>query len=779
MPPTTVLSLSHLLVTSSSLFSRPLLMESVCHGHRPSCTPPQCQPATRQAAAVVQSLPAPQQPCSSCSLRGQICTYAEHPPTVPVPSLHDRLVQLERLVMYTANQPNTAGASADGPLSIAPDTKQLNPADSTVPADTSMDERSECGSMRVSASEFRYVGGDHWAAILDSIADLKDHFDQEEHLRLANTPDPILDYDDHNDGHLAVAPHAMLLYGCHRPVASRADILAALPPKSAVDRYISRYFNGLDLVAACRRGPCSELPSQGQQRCLFAHGGVREANGRGQYEAFWANPSSVPIMWIGLLFSMICLAVVAADSSDFAHGSEPAEQQSLQIDLYREKIVQCLIKGEYTKAGPYVLETFIHYVYVEFGIRADADNDIWFLLATEVNLAMRMGYHRDPSHFPGISPLEGEMRRRLWATIVLGDILISSQMGMPRMISDWQCDTAEPRNLNDSDLNEEMVQLPPSRPETENTTALAVIARRRILIALGAISDLTTAVKSPNYTEVRRVDSKLQEAEASIPPPLKMKSMAASVTDSPQIIMSRLFISHMFYKGKMMLHRRFLFAESASQDGDTFAYSREACLDAALGTLQIQNILDEETCSGGQLHTMRWRVTSSMNHQFLTATMILCSLLHRGQMLHRREAITAALQRTRTIWMRRSSNSREAKKAAETVSIVLARAGDGRGYDVERDRKDVNNSLDRQSIATDSSSTINSSDYEIGFDGQEMMVQEFTGLYDFERFAMPAVLGSFTSPDPQEQYFTNMNPMKNDMVLDERMVMNEPGMAWW
>ena len=99
--------------------------------------------------------------------------------------------------------------------------------------------------MHVSASELRYVGGDHWAAILDSIADLKDHFDQEEHLRLANSPDQIQD-----DGGDPRSSHALLLYGCRRP-ASRAEILAALPPKSAVDRYISRYFNRLDLVASC------------------------------------------------------------------------------------------------------------------------------------------------------------------------------------------------------------------------------------------------------------------------------------------------------------------------------------------------------------------------------------------------------------------------------------------------------------------------------------------------------------------------------------------------
>jgi hypothetical protein len=427
---------------------------------------------------------------------------------------------------------------------------------------------------------------------------------------------------------------------------------------------------------------------------------------------------------------MICLAVLGSDASDSAHGDE-AEQQSLQIDLYREKIVQCLIMGEYTKSGPYVLETVVHYVYVEYSIRADADKDIWFLLALEVNLAMRMGYHRDPSHFPGISPLQGEMRRRLWATVLMGDILISSQMGMPRMISDWQCDTAEPRNLNDADLGEDTAELPPPRLETEHTTALGVIARRRMLTALGTVSDLTDAVKSCSYPEVMRVDGTLHEAVASIPPPLKMKPMAASVTDSSQVIMARLFISHMFYKGQIMLHRRFLYMESPSRDEDSFAYSRRACLDASLGMLQIQHVLDEETCPGGQLHTMRWRVTSIMNHQFLTATMTLCSLLHRRQALHREEEIMAALRRTRTIWMRRSSSSREAKKAAQTVSFVLARAGEGRGYSTDLDDEDAGRAMDGRGIPTNLPSTTNRSDTGIGFD-EQMMLQDTMSLYERE-----------------------------------------------
>ncbi|XXH05710.1 hypothetical protein Hte_012145 [Hypoxylon texense] len=571
--------------------------------------------------------------------------------TTAVPSLHNRIVYLERLVKSLVPYSQaTSGQTPGG--GVPPDLGRIHDPASTSPPDTAIEERSECGSMRLSASEVRYVGGDHWAAILDSIADLKDHFDQEENLRLASTPERTQDNIGKDPVGRPLSPHALLLYGCRR-ATSPAEILATLPPKSAVDRYVSRFFNRLDLVASSAvHGPTF----------------VRE------YEAFWANPESEPrILWVGLLFSMICLALLSSDETDSSHGGE-AEQ--LQIDMYREKIVQCLMIGEYTKSSPYGLETLINYVYIEFMMGIDAGKDIWFLLALEVNLAMRMGYHRDPSHFPGISPLQAEMRRRLWATVLLGDTLIAGQMGMPCMISAAQYDTAEPRNLNDDDLHENLTELPPSRPETEHTTTLGIIARRRILVALGHVSGITSSIKSPSYAEVIQVDTTLRQAIANVPPPLRINSISISVTDPPHIIMARLFLAHLHLKGEIMLHRRFLYMESTSQDEDTFAYSRKACLDASLRSLEIQDVLDREVCSGGLLHTMRFRVGSLMNHHFLTATMILCSLLHRRQTLGRQEEILTALRTARMIWMRKSSTSREAKKAAETISIVLARATD-------------------------------------------------------------------------------------------------------
>ncbi|KAI0892542.1 putative fungal-specific transcription factor [Annulohypoxylon nitens] len=698
-----------------------------------------------------------QQPsCSSCLLRGQICTYAENQglatphDNTAVPSLHNRIVYLESLVKSLMPNPQALGnqnAGAFAGIPPHPDSGRIYEHAANSVEDTLMEERSEAGSMRLSASEVRYVGGDHWAAILDSIADLKDHFDQEENLRLANTPEQPQDDNGGEPVGRPPSPHALLLYGARR-ANSRAEILAALPPKNAVDRYISRFFNRLDLVASSA------------------------VHGPTFYEAFWANPAGTSsIIWVGLLFSMICLALLASDASDSSRGGE-AEQ--LQINLYREKIVQCLIMGEYTKSAPYGLETLINYVYIEFMMGIDAGKDIWFLLALEVNLAMRMGYHRDPSHFPGISPLQAEMRRRLWATVLLGDTLISSQMGMPCMINSAQYDTAEPRNLNDDDLDESMTELPPPRPETEYTTTLGIIARRRVLVALNHVSGVAASIKAASYAEVMQVDTILRQAIASIPPPLKMKPIAVSVTDTPHIIMARLFLGHLHLKGEIMLHRRFLYVESTSKEEDTFAYSRKACLDASLSSLEIQDLLDRELYSGGLLHTMRFRVGSLMNHHFLTATMILCSLVYRRQTMGRQEEILASLRNTRMIWMRKSSTSREAKKAAETISIVLARATDGNTYSAVPKEEDVSTGGKEVQDVPNTDPSIPFNDGGLGLDSQGMFRD--LGLYSPDAFINPGVLGTFTPPGhPSQSFEFDFGSAGLDGIAENWMM---PGTNW-
>lgn len=95
---------------------------------------------------------------------------------------------------------------------------------------------SEHGSMRLSLHGANYVGSFHWAAVLDSISELKDHYEEEEEARLLATSDHTL--------HKSPGPR--LLY---EPVqTTKNDLLGAIPARRAVDRMVARYFSAHGVV---------------------------------------------------------------------------------------------------------------------------------------------------------------------------------------------------------------------------------------------------------------------------------------------------------------------------------------------------------------------------------------------------------------------------------------------------------------------------------------------------------------------------------------------------
>lgn len=176
-------------------------------------------------------------------------------------------------------------------------------------------------------------------------------------------------------------------------------------------------------------------------------------------------------MWIGLLFAIMCFSsMLLQRNGDHDPGALPPNaENTLLVRSYREKVVQCLTLGKYTRGGENVLQTLILYVAIEHFLQEDSDFGTHLLLSMIINIAMRMGYHRDPKNFPVISPFDGEMRRRTWAALYQANLIFASQMGLPSILKDNQIDTEEPHNLADSDFDEGTTELPPSRPETEVT----------------------------------------------------------------------------------------------------------------------------------------------------------------------------------------------------------------------------------------------------------------------------------------------------------------------
>lgn len=168
-----------------------------------------------------------QQPCSYCSARDLKCVYAsDHAPSASRPPAEARLAQLERLV-----------------LSMIPPEPQSDQICRDSSGNIDIDTPSETGRMHVNATAQHYVGGEHWDAILDSIADLKQHFRYEEQLEHSDLSSP------QHDTVEAVNERTPLFYGSF-PLRSRDGIISGLPTRSVVDRCLARYFNFVD-VAAC------------------------------------------------------------------------------------------------------------------------------------------------------------------------------------------------------------------------------------------------------------------------------------------------------------------------------------------------------------------------------------------------------------------------------------------------------------------------------------------------------------------------------------------------
>ena len=98
---------------------------------------------------------------------------------------------------------------------------------------------SDCGSLRLNGAGANYVNSAHWAAILDEIAELKDHINDEQNVDEEANPQPS-DYGSSD------WTRPQLIYGCTK-LRTKEEILATIPTRPAVDRLVSTYFNSWEI----------------------------------------------------------------------------------------------------------------------------------------------------------------------------------------------------------------------------------------------------------------------------------------------------------------------------------------------------------------------------------------------------------------------------------------------------------------------------------------------------------------------------------------------------
>lgn len=377
-------------------------------------------------------------------------------------------------------------------------------------------------------------------------------------------------------------------------------------------------------------------------------------------------------MWVGLLFSIMSISVFLQQQSSEALGL-PMDDLEDTLETYRTLTISSLAAGNYLQPSRYTIETLILHFTLEQNVNVDTYIGNWVLLGVIIRIAFRMGLHRDPSHWSNIPPFQAELRRRIWIALYQMDFFTSAQVGLPRIIKDSQCDTCPPTHLVDYDLSIAHDNTLSERPITDSNPLSNIIQRTNIIKVAAEIYDKTEA--GPQRADIiAALNAKLQQAVNSIPPECRYKSPAVSIGDPPATILHRLFLDILINKAVYLLYRRSFIR---SPDQEESAKSNDICIKAALAIIEHQRSINEETEPGGLFFSIRWKVVSSLNHEFLQATMMLCFALSRlgrespPATQQMRQKIIDSLILAKGLWERSADRSIEARKAAKVISTIL------------------------------------------------------------------------------------------------------------
>ncbi|OOQ83977.1 hypothetical protein PEBR_32229 [Penicillium brasilianum] len=528
---------------------------------------------------------------------------------------------------------------------FVPNTLQPQPR-SSAERDRSELQKDFTGNMVVDQHGTQYVDPTHWQAVLNEISEVKEYLQLTEDSYSEENPDDLF---------AISGPELLLSNTISTP---KSDLIAALPTRPVADRLISLYLNSKESTLVLIHIP------------TFTK----------EYTQFWRNPEDVSINWLAYLFSILS---AGAGLQLFSTSGRADGEIAEAFAGYHRLASECLKMSNYTSPGRYTMETLILSVAME--ILRSTDNHLGpsVLLSLTTRLAVHAGYHRDSKRYPEISVFDGEMRRRVWTILSLLDHYISLQAGLPPTTVQTQSDTEEPLNLTDEDLDPAATALPPARPLTEKTAILFPVALNRVMFADAEIIRKVCSIKGVHYQEVLRLDGKLKELHASMPPPLKFRPLSESIADSPNTIMDRYNIDLMYQKARCDLHRRYL---AQHRLDPAYAYSRRDCLDAASTILQHQSDIFDASTSGGQLGYTSFFFSPIVAVHFRSAAMIIsleisCQSRYdlkqnlspdqRKVILGERVQLSQEIERAYNIWNHLRRQSKEATKTADALHIML------------------------------------------------------------------------------------------------------------
>ncbi|KAL3480472.1 hypothetical protein BJX99DRAFT_254463 [Aspergillus californicus] len=345
---------------------------------------------------------------------------------------------------------------------------------------------------------------------------------------------------------------------------------------------------------------------------------------RRQYAEFWNDVNGgdqLPLALVPQLTAVLAISLSLVDEGFKRSNSDICDYlHSPAVHLVRAWL-QKLSRKQRTDYS--ILQTEV-LVTLARQLSGEQPEDTWQATSSLVRTAMVMGLHLDLSNYTNLSAFQRELRRRLWITVVEMELQSSIAAGMPSTIPDIDFGPLTPTNINDSDYDESMIELPPGRPLSEMTDALAQI------VLAGSLSIRVQAISLVQKGPLREatpssLGQELKGFLQQIPPVLKI-APSPQPTDTPANWLTRVLLDLYIRRPLLFLHRL-----EIKQD-----CPMPACLNACLeSSLSILSYLDYFDPTVSDLDSSNLTAYWNMLHRFcandiLQAALSVCDYMKRA-----------------------------------------------------------------------------------------------------------------------------------------------------
>ena len=341
---------------------------------------------------------------------------------------------------------------------------------------------------------------------------------------------------------------------------------------------------------------------------------------RREYEAFWRRESEDANLSPGFVPQLLAILIIA---SRMHSESQALLERGFAYDAYALlKAWQAQLLG---KERSYFSNLQACTLLVIAGqILPQPIDKMWTETGALLRHAMTLGLHIEPDEYPRVQIFHGEIRRRLWITILELDIQSSLLSGMPPTIRASDHTTKFPSNYNDSDLTEDMIVLPEPRPLEEWTTTRAHIELARSARARLWAAEICSrqVIEQDDQDEIAGVEKKLLEAIECQPECLILDIGNLPGNRHPDRLTSLMLLSLFSRRALISLYRPVVF----NGGWDTRIHIRTKFFDSALAFLEFQEALDPESRQTDSLNTNTcWGLLQNLcKHDMVQAALSLC-----------------------------------------------------------------------------------------------------------------------------------------------------------